>query len=119
MTAPGHETRDLPPRGILLALLGIFVLIGLSAAIVAGLLRFLDSQAQPPSLTTFPSVAETPAGPPLEVDPAAERRALEARARARLESYGWVDRDAGIAHIPVQRAMDLLADHGWPSEPPP
>jgi hypothetical protein len=24
----------------------------------------------------------------------------------RRDSYGWVDRDAGIIHIPIQRAMD-------------
>jgi hypothetical protein len=26
-----------------------------------------------------------------------------------LESYGWVDRDAGIIHIPIERAMDRVA----------
>jgi len=24
----------------------------------------------------------------------------------RRDSYGWVDRDAGVIHIPIQRAMD-------------
>ena len=24
----------------------------------------------------------------------------------RLDSYGWVNRDAGVIHIPIQRAMD-------------
>ena len=34
----------------------------------------------------------------------------EARARlqAVLNGYGWVDRDAGVAHIPIDRAMDLV-----------
>lgn len=36
--------------------------------------------------------------------------ALEARQRRRLGSYGWVNRDAGIAHIPIERAMDLRAE---------
>lgn len=35
---------------------------------------------------------------------AQERR----RDQARLESAGWVDRDQGIAHIPIADAMDLL-----------
>jgi hypothetical protein len=26
-----------------------------------------------------------------------------------LESYGWVDKDAGIIHIPIERAMDRVA----------
>jgi len=29
--------------------------------------------------------------------------------RARLGSYGWVDRQAGVAHIPIDRAMELVA----------
>ena len=32
-----------------------------------------------------------------------------------LQSYGWVDRAAGIARIPLQRAMELVAEHGLPS----
>lgn len=31
-----------------------------------------------------------------------------------LDSYGWVDRDAGIARIPIERAMDLVAKDGGP-----
>ena len=30
----------------------------------------------------------------------------------RLHSYGWVDRDAGVAHLPIDAAMDLyVAQH--------
>ncbi len=32
----------------------------------------------------------------------------------RIASYGWVDRKAGIARIPVDRAMDILAKSGLP-----
>lgn len=28
--------------------------------------------------------------------------------RAHLERYGWVERDAGRVHIPIERAMDLV-----------
>jgi hypothetical protein len=30
----------------------------------------------------------------------------------RLNRFGWIDRDQGIAHIPIERAMDLIADGG-------
>jgi hypothetical protein len=36
--------------------------------------------------------------------------------RARLDSIGWVDRPAGIAHIPIADAMDLLAQRGAQEE---
>lgn len=29
--------------------------------------------------------------------------------RESLDHYGWVDRDAGVSKIPVERAMDLVA----------
>jgi hypothetical protein len=30
--------------------------------------------------------------------------------RESLDAYGWVDRDAGIAKIPIERAMDIVAE---------
>ena len=30
------------------------------------------------------------------------------QAHRRLESYGWVDEQKGIVHIPIERAMDLV-----------
>ena len=29
--------------------------------------------------------------------------------QARLDGYGWVDREAGVVHIPIARAMELVA----------
>jgi hypothetical protein len=34
--------------------------------------------------------------------------------RRRLEEYGWVDRRQNVAHIPIERAMQLLLDRGLP-----
>ena len=31
-----------------------------------------------------------------------------------LNSYGWVDEKAGVAHIPIERAMELIAQRGLP-----
>lgn len=41
------------------------------------------------------------------------RLARELAAQRRiLETYGWIDADAGIGHIPVQVAVDILLDAG-------
>jgi hypothetical protein len=32
-----------------------------------------------------------------------------------LESYGWMNRDAGIVHIPIADAMRLLVERGMPA----
>jgi len=36
--------------------------------------------------------------------------ALADRDREVLESYGWVDREAGIARIPIEQAMRLVVE---------
>ncbi len=41
-----------------------------------------------------------------------------ARRVQRLQSYGWVDRSQGIAHIPIGEAMDLVLHGVRPSGPP-
>jgi hypothetical protein len=44
-------------------------------------------------------------------EPGAARVLLEEKTR-RLVSYGWVDADAGLVHIPIERAMELTAGGG-------
>jgi hypothetical protein len=34
---------------------------------------------------------------------------------AKLNSYGWIDKSAGVIRIPIDRAMDLLAQRGLPA----
>ncbi|HVS50830.1 MAG TPA: hypothetical protein VHD62_00645 [Opitutaceae bacterium] len=45
-------------------------------------------------------------------------REVEVTARERLENYEWVDRAQGVARIPIERAMDLVA-HGAKPVPSP
>ncbi len=33
----------------------------------------------------------------------------------RLESYGWVDKEGGIARIPIERAMEVMLQRGFPA----
>ena len=53
--------------------------------------------------------------PRLQPAPALELEELQARWQLALESYGWVDREAGIARIPIERAMTILAERGGPN----
>ena len=60
------------------------------------------------------SVKSTPE-PRLQVDASKELRQMRAAEDAALSSYGWVDKDAGIVKIPVDRAMEILAKKGLPA----
>jgi hypothetical protein len=41
-------------------------------------------------------------------------RDLRAEEHRELTTYGWIDRKAGIVHIPVDRAIDLTLARGLP-----
>jgi hypothetical protein len=62
-------------------------------------------------------VAASPGKPPpiagpvtLQPDPEQDIRQFRTEKQRLLEAYGWVDREHGIARIPIERAMQLLAN---------
>jgi hypothetical protein len=61
-----------------------------------------------PAANTARPPAAIPA-PRLQSAPQPERAAYFAGKQQRLDSAGWVDRNAGIAHIPLIDAMRLAA----------
>jgi hypothetical protein len=60
-----------------------------------------------------------PAGPRLQPIPANEIFEFRQRENAELSEYGWVDRNAGTVHIPIEQAKELLLQRGLPSRPIP
>jgi hypothetical protein len=42
---------------------------------------------------------------------------LHARENLLLENYSWVDQSSGKVRIPIERAMELIAQHGLPVRP--
>lgn len=56
--------------------------------------------------------AQLPPGPLLEQNPQLEGTQMLAAANEQLASYGWVDRRANVAHIPLERAKTLLLELG-------
>ena len=57
---------------------------------------------------TPPLPAHEPAEPKLQAEPRRDLEMLHRRQRNANE-WGWVDREHGIARIPVERAMQLMA----------
>jgi len=58
-----------------------------------------------------------PPGPRLQLDPPSDLAKFRAREQTQLDSYGWIDRDNGIAHIPIAQAMKDVARRGIPGFP--
>jgi len=110
----GYEHRDAPPKLVVAALAGLLSLVGIAAFVAWAILAGYGGQRPAPRLTGFDSAAAVPAAPRLEVDQRRDRIALERQAEAHLTGYGWTNRAAGLAHIPIDRAMALQAAAGWP-----
>src|SRR4051812_35866992 len=115
-TGEGYERRDLSPRGIALFGVGLAITIGVVVAIVTLFQTYAASRytkrqpSRPPFMVTRESTE-----PRLQVNGPAELRTMRAAEDRMLESYGWVDKQAGVARIPIDRAMELLAQKGLPA----
>ncbi|MGB6023576.1 MAG: hypothetical protein WA254_02955 [Candidatus Sulfotelmatobacter sp.] len=128
----GFEHQDLQPRGILYFLLGLAMFLVISILGIRGVYAFLDHREkaeQPPVnplVTNVPTdTRHIPAGYPQSVFP---NPRLEENERGQLNeivlqeentlySYGWIDQKAGTVRIPIERAMDLIAQRGIPVRP--
>ena len=55
--------------------------------------------------------------PRLETDERTEINDFRLQEEQKLDSYGWVDQNAGIVRIPIDRAMELIAQRGLPTTP--
>ncbi len=117
-TGPGHELSEMKVRGIVVFTLGLLVVaVGIHLAIAAMMGAFSDraralEQSRPPRFADdrgqFPGVK-------LQEDPARDMAAYRDHERQALGRYEWVDRKAGVATIPIERAMDLVAEKGLPA----
>lgn len=71
-----------------------------------------------PSPMAEANLKRLPPEPRLQAAPVLDMEALRARETSVLTSYGWIDRQAGVARIPIDRAIDLLVANGLPSPAP-
>jgi hypothetical protein len=56
-----------------------------------------------------------PPEPRLQTDPRDDMANLRRSEDDVLDSYGWVDRNAGVVRIPIERAMTLVVERGLPT----
>jgi hypothetical protein len=119
----GHEERDVSLAPLVRGLVGLVALVVLSlvlARVLFGYLAMHEAETSPPANPLAQSFGrQIPPEPRLQPDPLQDLRTLHAEEDAVLNSYGWVDRKAGVVRIPVQHALELLAQRGLPARQPP
>ncbi|MGO8985886.1 MAG: hypothetical protein ACLPHI_05885 [Terriglobales bacterium] len=136
----GHETEfeheDLGTRGIFVFMIGLAVIGVVIYFIIVGMYSFLDRYERSQMTSASPLVTTKGAmsrvvtqadmdktfkdngAPMLETNERGQFKDFLIRQEEQLNSYGWVDQKDGVAHIPIERAMDLIVQHGLPVRAP-
>ena len=123
----GYEPKDVSVRWIVGAAVAGVLFVALSAAALYGLQRLFAAvdvaEVEPPP-TALERLEPVPPPPRLQAEPAEDLATYLAREAAILHSFAWIDQEAGIARIPIEQAMQLVAERGWPQpatgpRPPP
>jgi hypothetical protein len=117
--ALGYEVRDINIRNVVwlsLALagvvIGVFIVIGL-------LYSFLNNSQAAQSAPPPPLLEEAqglPPGPLLQRDPQQDMQEMATEQDDFLNNYGWVDKEAGVVRIPIERAIELTLERGLPTQ---
>ncbi|MEQ9318946.1 MAG: hypothetical protein RIF41_07280 [Polyangiaceae bacterium] len=113
-----HDDREIASGSIVRFTVAVFGLCVLSFGAAWWLINALGARADakhpdPPVIAS--SRPSTPEGPLLQARPQAGLAILRAEEQLRLHHYAWLDRGEGVVQIPIERAMDLVAERGLPT----
>ena len=134
-STPSHgsyERQDISARGIFYFIAGLLAATLLISFLLSGLYKILDKRFETGQPPVNPLAANVPKDtrqvppqypetafpdPRLETDERTQLNSIRIAEERKLNSYGWVDEKAGTVHIPIERAMELLAQRGLPLRP--
>ena len=110
-TEAQHETSDVGLNILIAAgaIVGGLIIIALIAVSLLTNVFYSSpetrQQGRPPIATAAP-----PAAVEIRVNPVSALEHYQAASRDALNRYGWVDEAAGVARVPITRAMELITE---------
>lgn len=114
-----HEERDVNIRGIFGFAIGLIVAAVLIHFMVWVLFKYFSAREARQAPPEFPLAVQQqnrlPPEPRLQTNPRQDLDDLRAREESTLRTYGWIDKNAGVVRIPIDRAMELTVQRGLPS----
>ena len=129
----GYERSDIGVAGVLYFLLGLLVAGLFTFFLADAIYSYLDKRSEAEQAPVNPLVTNAPEdtrlipkdypqtefpNPRLETDERGQLNSLRLQEEETLASYGYIDKDAGTIRIPIDRAMDLIAQRGLPVRAP-
>jgi hypothetical protein len=119
---PAEFDSEIRVKSIFGVLAGLALLVALSFAGMGAFSRFLKERSVARDPEPLPvAEANQPRPRPraaLQADPTADMVKFAKEEEAAVTSYAWVDRTAGVAQIPLERALEIVAERGLPVPPP-
>jgi len=112
----GFEPTDVSPARVALFGVGTLVTIALAGLLLWWLVGIFAGLTEHGPASWIERTELVPQPPQLQRQPTDELELYMARERGILTTYGWVDRDAGLVRVPIDEAMSLLAERGWPEQ---
>ena len=126
-----HEHSDINITKLVVFALGLAAITAAVAALMLGLFRFLENQAESRDAAAAPSPLAAPAaqmpakmagapefsptpGPRLLTNEYAVLDQQRRNEEQKLTGYGWTDESAGVARMPVSEAKRLILERGLP-----
>ncbi len=115
-----HEHADVHAAAIVRTAIGLLVVGVIVQVAMAGLFIYFERRAErrdtsPPPLVT--EAARPSTHPRLQANPAQELKVMREEQRQALYSYGWVDEANGVVRLPIDRAMKIMLERGYPVRP--
>lgn len=92
---------------VVFTIIGHYVFFGFAAREQAA--------SAPPSPLAAKYAATEPPEPRLQIHPVADLAAFRATTAKTLSTLAWVDQNAGIVQVPIERAMEILLAKGLPA----
>jgi hypothetical protein len=110
---PPYEKGDVHFRGVLIFAVALVVGVVLTLALVGGMIALL-AQHPPSSMRASPTGTPSVVPPPplLQAQPWEDLRRYKEEQSRILSNYAWIDRNAGVVRIPIERAMELVIERG-------
>ena len=110
----GHEEREVSVRFIVISLGVLLVGTFLVCLLVVGIFQFFHMTYKPDEAARI-SPQVLPPEPRVEEHPWEQLVTVRAHEDHVLNSYAWVDQKEGTVRVPIDRAIELLAQRGVPS----
>ncbi len=106
--------REISLKGIVYTGAVLAIVVVLSAVLMwwlsVALRSSLTAADPPPPVLPEARVQGLPPEPRLQTSPEEDLRILRRQEDEILNGYGWIDQDAGVARVPIERAMEMMAE---------